>query len=567
MLPNLNEKTALDSSLVNGVSSADLTASAGQKISISFVEEDAGYLNSLGYYEIGSDGTIGPAKMVFESLDGEDRGGGPLTAGDSVDLGTFASGTTIGLFMIQDGANLGVDLSTGSLAFEDGSGGSANTGDSSPPVLYHIADDGTRTEITAPVFHTNAGLNADGTQHAVSAADSDGSTLVAFEDLAATARNYDGDFNDAVIDVTIEDDSTVTPPTPDDTTQTVDSTPVTLPDGQEVAVQITTESSTSDDTAELSGSLSLSGFLASNFNIAYVIDVSGSTGSYAVDDQYNILDLDNDGSSDTVLDAEKLAFIELNQQLIDNGLSGSDLAVIPFATSSRILSDTKLGGDADSDGIFDAVSAINSLSDGGGTSFYSPLVRAAEYFENQPDVDTATNVVFFASDGYASTSSSSVVNAINHLQDPNGINALVNVFGVGSGTDQTALDAMDNTGGAEIITDLSQLSAGLSSSSINISDIVSVDISVNGVVQTTLDSSAFTDSPTGPKFGPVTLTGLDPNAINDVDIDAVLTTDSGDQFDLAISTQIAGSGAASSTASTEPMVQSLTDSGDFYVIA
>ena len=33
MLPNLNEKTALDSSLVNGVSSADLTASAGQKIS------------------------------------------------------------------------------------------------------------------------------------------------------------------------------------------------------------------------------------------------------------------------------------------------------------------------------------------------------------------------------------------------------------------------------------------------------------------------------------------------------------------------------------------------------
>jgi hypothetical protein len=110
---------------------------------------------------------------------------------------------------------------------------------------------------------------------------------------------------------------------------------------------------------------------------------------------------------------------------------------------------------------------------------------------------------------------------------------------------------VDNTGGSEVFTDLSQLAAGLSGSSLDADDIVSVDISVNGVVQQTLDGSAFTETPTGLQFGPLQLTGLDPDAVNDIDIDidAVITADDGSTFDLTLTTEILGAGSPSATAS------------------
>ncbi len=325
---------------------------------------------------------------------------------------------------------------------------------------------------------------------------------------------------------------------PGDETQTASSNTVTLPDGQEVAISATTETVTDDDTAELSGTLSLTGFLADDFNIAYVIDKSGSTSNRAYDDLGNALDLDLDGVEDRVLDVEQAAFAELNDQLEANGLGHADLAVISFDYSPLLQNTTQIGRDSDGNGVADGIDTINALHSGGGTNFENPLQEAIGFFSGQDDVATATNVIYFLSDGRASTTA--LADELATLSDANGIDAIINAIGAGSDADQEALDVIDNTGGARVVTNLSQLAAGLTASSLDIDDIVSVDIAVNGVVQQTLDSTAFTDTPTGPQFGPVLLTGLDPNAVNTVNIEADLVTNDGSIFELNLSTEIVG---------------------------
>jgi hypothetical protein len=324
-------------------------------------------------------------------------------------------------------------------------------------------------------------------------------------------------------------------PGPEEPTRTADSPPLELPDGQEVALQVTTETATDDDEADLSGIISLTGFLASGFNVAFVNDASDSTTLPATDADGDPIDVDGDGTDDTIFTADVAAFNELADQLASDGVGTADLGVISFGTSAT-LDDTTTVSDAAG---LDAT--LNDPGSGGGTDYAAALQAAIDFFNAQPDVDAATNVVYFLSDGLPNFDNFD--DEFAALTDAAGIDALVNAFGAGSGVDQATLDRVDNTGGSEVFTDLSQLVAGLSGSSLDPDDIVSVDISVNGVVQQTLDGSAFTETPTGLRFGPVVLTGLDPNSVNDVD--AVITTDDGSMFDLALTTQIPGAGSSS----------------------
>ncbi|MEO1016276.1 MAG: vWA domain-containing protein [Pseudomonadota bacterium] len=547
MLPFLEENQSVDPAAINGVSLGQLTAMGDQNAVITYKGGDAAFDSGIGYYVIETDGSISSTNLIFVSQQD--------TAEDQTfDLGTFPDGTQLGLFMVRDAANqqdeLGIDLTTGSLEFRTQDGDPANVNDTNPPKLVHIADDSTETVYNKPLFHTadndastldtNA-LNFQGFQQVLSVTEN-GATTIAFEDVQRTTG--DMDFNDLVFNFEFGSDGSTpssppSPPQPPETTQKVSSEPVELPDGQDVAVSITTETTTGDDVAELTGSLSLTGFLASDFNIAYIMDTSGSTGAIATDGQFNAIDLNGDGFPDSVFEAEQAAFAELNDQLEAAGLGGANLGVIPFASLASLDTTTKIGSDADGNGFADGVDAINNPSSvGGGTNFEPPLQEAINFFNAQDDVDTATNVVYFLSDGFASTFS--LDDELDTLTDPNGIDAIINAIGATSGADEVALDVIDNTGTSQIVTDLSQLAAGLSASSLDINDIVSVDISVNGAVQQSLDSSAFTDTPTGPQFGPVTLTGLDPKAVNTVDIEAELQTADGSIFELNLMTEIIG---------------------------
>lgn len=546
-LPSLTEKRGIDPALVNGVAAADLTTDGDQKVSVTFVDENAGFLSTLVAYTIAADGTFGPATLVFENVDGPDRGGGPLSSGETVEVGSYSDGTQLGLALLQDAASKSYDLSGGTLEFRAADGSPANISDAAPPELYLVAADGSETRIDVPIFHTADGspsdaatnaLNPGGAEHSISAVDADGNVTIAFEDVVSTAKNFDGDYNDAIIQVSFADDDGVPPvtepePPVTDPGQTVDSSPVTLPDGQTVALSVRTEATTDDDTAELSGILTLTGFLASNFNIAFVNDASGSTGSRARDAAGNSIDLDGDGRPDTVFDAQVAAFLELARQITAAGLGDADLGIVSFGSRGALDGVTNVG----EAGIIESVLA--NPTTGGSTNYADALRKTIDFFEAQDDVDSASNIVYFLSDGRPNIGGDFAPN-FGILTDPSGTNALSNAFGAGTGAIESVLDQVDNTGGAEVFTDLSQLVAGLSGSSLSIDDILSVDIVVNGVTQATLDNTAFSNTATGLQFGPVQLTGLDPTAVNTVDIEAVLETDDGQLFDLVVQTEIVG---------------------------
>lgn len=193
MLPNLQEKVAVDPARINGVNALDLTTGAASDVSVRFISENAGNENTLGYSVRLADGSFGETGIVFANVDTDDRDdAGPLSGGETVTIGTFAAGTELDFFLIADGADSGADLAAGSVRFD----GLNN--------LVHTAPDGTETLIQrSEIFHTDDSLNTDAAEHVISAKDDNGSLLVAFEDKARFFSEYDGDFNDAVFDVTL----------------------------------------------------------------------------------------------------------------------------------------------------------------------------------------------------------------------------------------------------------------------------------------------------------------------------------------------------------------------------
>ena len=329
-----------------------------------------------------------------------------------------------------------------------------------------------------------------------------------------------------------------------DGAQTSASNPVTLPDGQNVGLTVVTPDATDDGTVELTGAISLTGFLASSYNVVVINDASGSTSSLAEDANGNPIDVDGDGLFDTIFSADVAAFNELARQLRIAGLGGADLGIVSFGSSASLDAATTI---ADAAGI-DA--ALRNPGSGGNTDYEEALQTAIDYLNSQSDVHTATNIVYFLSDGEPNGGDYRQEFAI--LTDPNGIGALVNAVGAGFDVDDDTLDLVDNTGGAEIFTDLSQLAAGLTGSSLDPADVQSVAISVNGVVQQVFDGSVFTDTPTGLRFGPVEITGLDPAIVNSVDVDALVTARDGSQFTLELTASIPG--AATSAAALDVLI-------------
>ncbi|MCB1883012.1 MAG: DUF4114 domain-containing protein [Geminicoccaceae bacterium] len=160
---------------------------------VRFVSEDAEYENTLGYYVKNADGSIGEAGVLFENVDGPDRGGGPLTGGETATV-AGVDPADLGFFLIRDGNDLGLDLS-GDVSIENG--------------RLSIGGEAVRPW---KVFYTDEGLNPDGTAHAIEAVADDGTTTYSWEDKNANEGSYDGDFNDAVFEVSFG--GAVSPPPP-----------------------------------------------------------------------------------------------------------------------------------------------------------------------------------------------------------------------------------------------------------------------------------------------------------------------------------------------------------------
>lgn len=206
-----------------GIQPDDLSVSFETTVRMTFVSTDAGYKNSLGFYRVNQAGEIIDVHMGFVNAKAVAAG-----ATYTLDL-NGQTGSDFGLFIISNGYNTnggyaGVDFATGSLSFIYHNGLAderiATIDDNAADIKLVWTDGVIERILNGPLYHATPrngdnGINPDNAQHVVSGVldPDDPTTLrVGFEDLANLG---DADYNDVIIDVTI-DDRTIAVPLIDD---------------------------------------------------------------------------------------------------------------------------------------------------------------------------------------------------------------------------------------------------------------------------------------------------------------------------------------------------------------
>ncbi|MGB0439224.1 MAG: VWA domain-containing protein, partial [Paracoccaceae bacterium] len=257
-----------------------------------------------------------------------------------------------------------------------------------------------------------------------------------------------------------------------------------------------------------------------SYNIAIVLDTSGSTGRSAGGD------FDGDGSNDTILNVEQEAVRALIDAVV-NDLAAPDanVGLIEFYTSAMIVGSYTAGTDADGNGTLDVIDATKTLTPGGLTNYEAGLQQAIAYLNTQPS--DASNLVYFLSDGEPNNPSSSQMaytDEVATLIDPNGLNATIRAFGVGNGVSETKLDYVDDgidNNSVEVITDLAALNDALTTPPLMKSDVDRVEFYVNGVLAETMPAADLTETPVGLSYD-VDLSTLVSGADDTVTVKVVL---------------------------------------------
>lgn len=195
------------------------------------------------------------------------------------------------------------------------------------------------------------------------------------------------------------------------------------------------------------------------YNIAYIIDVSGSM------------------SGTRIADA-KSAYIQLTNQLIDLGIADvATFAVIPFHSSATSYAPLTAE---------QAIARISSLNASGGTSFGPALTAAGNFFSSA--TTGQTNVAYFLSDGQGTGASDALTNIAN-----------VQAFGIGTGVNLSSLNIIDSDD-AVLLSSSSQLLNVLAGSSVDATKIDRIEITLNGNILETIASDQLTNGPLGLQF-------------------------------------------------------------------
>ena len=211
--PGLVERQRLPADRINGIDPGNVTLDAERAVSVVFAGEVAKFQSSLGAFQIGADGLLGNAGLVFANVSSTDDnifGPGPLVPGTAVDLGNVAPGTQLGFFLVSDGFRLNDQSQFEGGQFELRNGDDltqpASLEDGTPPVLVYVKGDELITVQGVTFLTVNPDpldpqvnvLNPDGRTHVASWYDSaTGDLVFAIEDQTLVGKG-DGDFNDAV---------------------------------------------------------------------------------------------------------------------------------------------------------------------------------------------------------------------------------------------------------------------------------------------------------------------------------------------------------------------------------
>ena len=259
--------------------------------------------------------------------------------------------------------------------------------------------------------------------------------------------------------------------------------------GQDLSLSVTLPDGSTSSTIEISGFISRQQVTASDFNVVYIIDVSGSMGDPFTGAE-SVGDLNGDGSANTLIDGTILAFESLNQSLVNAGLAASDLTIIPFETSAYVAFDGTVGAGVSS--------ALRTLDSAGNTNYEQALQQAIAVLRN---AGAGENRIFFISDGF--NTGGTFTDEVATLLDQNGINAEIRAIGLGSGASLSDLDLVDDgiaNNSAERVVEPSALQAGLTSSDVDLSEIDRLEVLVNGVVRSTLTPDQFEVTPFGLRY-------------------------------------------------------------------
>lgn len=193
----------------NYVPAATFTLSQDYPVTVTFAGETAGYRNTFGYYKVNVEtGAFYNTSIIWENASLSGSGGDLVTNVSSENIDVSA-GETFGIFIVSNGYSYNnySSLGTGQLEFRNSDGTNA-TLSSEAPSLWHVSDDDTETQISAPngIYHTagygdDVQVNSDGLVHTVGVMKVDAGTItIGFEDLYGLG---DRDFDDSVFTLDI----------------------------------------------------------------------------------------------------------------------------------------------------------------------------------------------------------------------------------------------------------------------------------------------------------------------------------------------------------------------------
>ncbi|MCC5973801.1 MAG: DUF4114 domain-containing protein [Rubellimicrobium sp.] len=178
---------------------------AGTPASLSLTMESqrSGFNNAVGYYLIAPDGTISDVTFLTDNSKS-------VSASTTFDI-DVPVGSTVGFFIMPNAVRMPTSSvlmsGTGHFEFRDARGRPATIHSDGPLQLFHIAPDGTETQVRSgtnnAIWHSaadqsnNFALNGDLTDHTVARVDPEtGMIKIGFEDLP---NGGDRDYNDVIL--------------------------------------------------------------------------------------------------------------------------------------------------------------------------------------------------------------------------------------------------------------------------------------------------------------------------------------------------------------------------------
>ena len=247
-------------------------------------------------------------------------------------------------------------------------------------------------------------------------------------------------------------------------------------------------------------SLTLGGASSTIYNIAYIVDSSGSMG------------FSTTGSA-TRLSETQDAYTQLTDFLTQQGISQrANYAVVDFSSSATLYDSL----DADA-----AKQRVNSLTDSGQTNFDAALTTAEDWFESI-STQGATNIAFFLSDG-DNTRGPGASDSLQLVKEgtPRETAVDVRAFGIGSGADLQALSTIDSNNAVQL-QDPTDLFSAFQTSGFSRSVIDRIDVKLGGSVVDTIAAADLSDSGVGLTYdGALDGLTVTPSAQNAIDFDVV----------------------------------------------